>query len=195
MLRKSVGSLMLLASVYASAGENYYQNAWDAKGLLALEGGFGVANAKQTQSIEGGVYVQRSQNEAAGSAGFKLGGESEYYRLFLSARYHEVENFDYVATVGGEMQYLIRAGENFNLFLGINGGMMSSQTTLGANEYSINNPYAGGDVGVNIDITDSFGLELGARVNSTFTKSDNPANVAYLAEGYASLVFKFTGQY
>ena len=195
MLRKSVGSLMLLASVYASAGENYFQNAWDAKGLLALEGGFGVAHAKQTQDIEGGVYVQNSKNEGAFAGGLKLGGESEFYRLFISARYHGVKNFDYVATVGGEIQYLIRAGENFNIFMGINGGMMSSQATLGTNEYSVNNPYAGGDVGVNIDVTDNFGIELGARVNSTFTNSDNPANVAYLAEGYGSLVFKFTGAY
>ena len=195
MLRKSVGSLMLLAGVYASAGENYFQTAWDAKGLIALEGGAGVANVKQTQDITGGVYVQNSSNEAVVSAGLKLGGESENYRLFVSARYHNVQDFDYVATVGGELQYLIRAGESFNVFLGLNGGMMSSQRTIGTDEYSINNPYAGADAGINIDITEHFGIELGARINSTFTNSDNPANIAYLAEGYGSLVFKFTGAY
>jgi len=195
MLRKSVGSLMLLASVYASAGENYFQNAWDAKGLLALEGGFGIANAKQTEPAVDSVHILNSANETAVSGGLKLGGESQYYRLFVSARYHEVKNFDYVTTVGGEIQYLIRAGENFNIFLGINGGMMSSQKTTGEFEDSINNPYAGGDVGVNIDVTENFGIELGARVNSTFTDSSNPANIAYLAEGYGSLVFKFTGAY
>ncbi|MCK5666624.1 MAG: hypothetical protein KAI17_24210 [Thiotrichaceae bacterium] len=197
MLRKSVGSLMLLASVYASAGENYFQNSWDAKGLLALEGGFGIGSVKQTQNdpATGALFVLNSTNEAAISGGFKLGGESEHYRLFLSARYHEVQDFDSVVTAGAELQYLIRAGENFNIFLGVNGGMMASQKTIGALEYSTDNAYAGVDAGVNIDITENFGLELGARLNNTFDDSDNPANIAYLAEGYASLVFKFTGDY
>ena len=196
MLRKSVGSLMLLASVYASAGENYFQNAWDAKGLIALEGAVGTGQTKLTQpAVGGGDFVVTSESNTAVGAGFKLGGESEFYRLFLSGRYHEVDNYDSVVTLGMEMQYLIRAGENFNVFLGINGGVMNSQATVGAIEYSASNPYAGADAGVNIDIIDNFGVEVGVRMNKSLSGSDEIGSVDNLIEGYASLVFKFTGAY
>lgn len=196
MLRKSVGALILLASVTASAGENYFQTAWDAKGLLALEGAFGQAQTKQVQDNPGGGdYVLETQTDGAGAGGLKLGGESEDYRLFLSGRYHVVPDYDYVATVGAELQYLIRGGENFNIFLGINGGMMRSQATANDVEYTVTNPYFGGDAGVNIDITQNFGLELGARINQALGDNKEPASIDYLAEGYVSLVFKFTGAY
>lgn len=194
-MKKALGSVLLLASVYAAAGENYFQTAWDAKGLLALEGGFGQANPKETQDINGGQYVINDSKVSSFSGGLKLGGESEDYRLFISARYHEVEDFDYAATAGAEIQYLIRAGENFNVFLGLNGGVMKSQKTVGPNEYTTSNPYVGGDAGVNIDITNNFGVELGARVNKAIVDSSNVATIDYIAEGYASLVIKFTGAY
>ncbi len=195
MIRKSIGSLMLLASVYASAGENYFQNAWDAKGLIALEGAVGQAQTKLTQDAGAGDYVVTNESVNAYGAGLKLGGESENYRLFLSARYHDVENYDYVTTVGLEMQYLIRAGEHFNIFLGVNGGGMAAQTTVGAIEYATTNPYAGGDVGVNIDIVENFGIELGVRGNKTFGDTAKIGTIDYLVEAYGSLVFKFTGTY
>ena len=195
MLRKTVGSLMLLAGVYASAGENYFQTAWDAKGLLALEGAFGQAKSKQVQDVPGGSYVLHSKTDTIGAGGLKLGGESEDYRLFLSGRFHAVPDYDSVTTLGLEMQYLMRAGENFNVFLGINAGSMWSQLTAGSTEYSTRSTYAGGDAGVNIDITQNFGVELGARLNKSLSNSDNPASIDYLAEAYMSLVLKFTGAY
>ncbi|MDA3946587.1 MAG: hypothetical protein PF439_07915 [Helicobacteraceae bacterium] len=196
MLRKSVGSLMLLASVYASAGENYFANEWDAKGLLALEGFGGTAQTKLTQDYPGGGdYVIQSKSGTSVGGGLKLGGESKNYRLFLSARYHEVEDYDYVSTIGVEVQYLIRAGEHFNIFLGLNGGGMGTQTTINSVEYSTKNPYAGGDAGVNIDIVENLGVELGLRYNKAFYDSSEIGAVDYLAEAYASIVFKFTGDY
>ncbi len=195
-MKKVLGSVLLLTSVYATASENYYQNAWDAKGLVALEGAFGVAETKLTQeNPTGGDYIIKKESGSSFAGGLKLGGESEDYRFFMSARYHEVEDYDYVTTIGAEMQYLIRAGEHFNIFLGLNGGGMGSQTTIGAVEYSMWNPYVGADAGVNIDIVENFGLEFGIRFNKAFSDSQDVGAVDYLAEGYVSLVFKFTGQY
>lgn len=195
-MKKVLGSVLLLTSVYATAGENYYQNAWDAKGLLALESGFGVAQTKLTEpNPAGGDHVIVNESKSAFSGGLKLGGESESYRLFISARYHEVEDYDYVYTAGAELQYLIRAGEHFNIFMGLNGGMMGSQATVGTTEYSVTNPYAGGDAGVNIDVVDNFGIELGLRMNKNLGETNEKGSVDYLAEGYVSLVFKFTGDY
>ena len=186
---------MLLAGVYASAGENYFQTAWDAKGLLALEGAFGQAQTKLVQDNPGAGDLVDTETDGVAAGGFKLGGESENYRLFLSGRYHVVPDYDYVATVGAELQYLIRSGENFNIFFGVNGGMMRSQATDNNIEYTVTNSYLGGDVGVNFDISQNFGLELGARLNQSLGDKKEPASIDYLAEGYVSLVFKFTGDY
>ncbi len=193
-MKKILGSVLLLTSVYASAGENYFQNAWDAKGLMAIEGSFGSAQSKLTQPVAGGDRVLSSENNTAVGAGFKLGGESEYYRLFLSGRYHAVDGYDSVTTLGMEMQYLIRAGENFNIFLGVNGGLMGARTS-GVTEYSTSNPYAGVDAGANIDIVENFGVEFGVRVNKSLGDTDKVGSIDNLIEGYASLVFKFTGTY
>lgn len=195
-MKKVIGSVLLLTSVYATAGENYFQNAWDAKGLLALEGAFGTGQTKQTQDIPaGGSHVITNESGSAFGGGLKLGGESESYRFFISGRYHAVKDYDYVYTAGAEMQYLIRAGEHFNIFLGVNGGMMGTQATFGATEYTTTNPYAGADAGVNLDIVENFGLELGVRLNKNLGDTNKVASIDYLAEGYVSLVFKFTGEY
>jgi len=195
-MKKILGSALLLTSVLATAGENYYQNAWDAKGLLAIEGAFGSAQTKLTEpNPSGGDHIINNEGNSAVGAAFKLGGESESYRLFMSARYHNVENYDYVATAGMELQYLLRFTEHFNIFLGVNGGMMGSQATIGSTEYSVINPYAGVDAGLNIDIVENFGVEVGVRMNKAFADSSEIGAVDYIAEGYASLVFKFTGNY
>ena len=72
---------------------------------------------------------------------------------------------------------------------------MRSQATDNNIEYTVTNSYLGGDVGVNFDISQNFGLELGARLNQSLGDNKEPASIDYLAEGYVSLVFKFTGDY
>jgi len=195
-MKKIVSSILLLSSVYASAGENYFQNEWDAKGLIGLEGSLGSTQMKQTEeNPNGGEHVIVSDKKTAFAGGLKLGGESEHYRLFLSGRYHGVTDFDSVLTLGAEMQYLIRAGEHFNIFMGVNGGQMVSQMTVGTIQYTANNTYAGGDAGINIDVFDNFGIELGVRGMKTLGDTSDVGSISFIVEGYASLVFKFTGSY
>ncbi len=195
-MKKILGSVLLLTSVYATAGENYFQNEWDAKGLIAFEGAGGMAQVKQTEdNPSGGQHVILSEKKSGGAVGFKLGGESEDYRVFLSGRYHAIADYDSVVTVGGEIQYLIRAGEHFNIFMGLNGGQLIAQTTQGNIQYSYNSLYAGGDAGVNLDLIDNFGLELGARAMKSLSGTSDVGAISFIAEGYVSLVFKFTGDY
>ena len=195
-MKKILSSVLLLSSVYVSAGENYFQNEWDAKGLLGLEGAMGVSQVKQTEPVAaGGVHVIETAKKTTASGGFKLGGESEHYRLFISGRYHGVEDFDSVVTLGGELQYLIRAGEHFNIFMGLNGGQLMAQATEGTIQYTFDSPYVGGDVGVNIDVLENFGLEIGARGMKTMEDSSEPGAISFLMEAYFSLIFKFTGNY
>ena len=195
-MKKLIGSALLLTSVYATAGENYFQNEWDAKGLIGLEGAIGMTQVKLTEeNPTGGKHVIQSEKKSTFAGGLKLGGESENYRLFLSGRYHEAKDFDSVLTVGAELQYLIRAGEHFNIFMGINGGQLMAYSTVGSTQYKYDSAYAGGDAGVNIDIFENFGLELGARGMKTLSESSDNGGISFLLEAYASLVFKFTGNY
>jgi hypothetical protein len=191
LLRKAVGSLLLLAGVTASA-ENFFQDEWDAKGLIGLELGGGVANVKQLTTNDA---VITDETEAIGSFGLKFGGESENYRAFLEARFIGEADYDYIGTVGASLQYLIRTGENFNIFMGVNGGQLYSRATENDIEYTHSNPYLGADAGVNLDFTDNLGLELGARFQKVLTNNSEPFMIDYLAQGYASLIFKFTGDY
>jgi hypothetical protein len=191
LLRKAVGSLLLLAGVTASA-ENFFQDEWDAKGLIGLELGGGVVNVKQVMSND---IVVSDDTEGMGSFGLKFGGESENYRAFLEARFIGEADYDYIGTVGASIQYLIRTGETFNIFMGINGGQLYSRATENDIEYTNSDPYLGVDAGVNFDFTENLGLELGARFQKVLTSNDDPFMVDYIAQGYAGIIFKFTGDY
>ncbi|MEN8147308.1 MAG: hypothetical protein ABFR02_06795 [Campylobacterota bacterium] len=199
MLKKVLSAAVLLAAVNASAGENYFANEWDAKGLIALEGSGGSMNliAKDATTI------YNTETVAAGSMSLKLGGESKHYRLFLAGTYYQLDDSTIITdstaySLGLQVDYLIRAGEHFNIFMGLNGGLMHTNfeyDILGVTTYDSNtDAYYGGQAGVNIDIFDSLGVEFGVRGKSVATADDVYA-IDNMYEGYASIVFKFTGDY
>ncbi len=203
MLKKVLSSAILLAAVNASAGENYFDNEWDAKGLIAIEGAGGSANLiKNDTSVTPSVAT--TDSTSSGALSLKLGGESKHYRLFLAGTYYMLDAPSGVdeasaASLGLQIDYLIRAGEHFNIFMGLNGGYMftdfevdvgKDQTTSETNS----DAYAGAQVGVNIDIIDSLGVELGGRYKHVYS-GNNVAAIDNMYEGYAAIVFKFTGDY
>lgn len=206
MLKKVLSSVILLAAVNASAGENYFSDEWDAKGLLAIGGSGGSMNlSNRTTDNNGFNEVLKSDNSGFSSATFKLGGESKNYRLFVDGTYYifsAPETTKSTAlSLGVQIDYLIRAGEHFNFFIGLNGGGIYSEfqnedDSDPARTYYVDSKdgYAGAQAGVNIDITDNLGVELGGRAKHVFTSQDQYV-IENLYEGYASLVFKFTGEY
>ncbi len=200
MLKKVLSSAILLAAVNASAGENYFANEWDAKGLIAIEGAGGSMNLIQKDA----TTIQTTESTGAGSLSLKLGGESRFYRLFLAGTYYLLDAPDTssssAASLGLQVDYLIRAGEHFNIFMGLNGGAIYSDfeyagVTPGTKDYTTNtDAYAGAQAGVNIDIIDNLGIELGIRGKHVFS-ADDVYTIDNMYEGYASIVFKFTGEY
>jgi hypothetical protein len=200
MLKKVLSSAILLAAMNASAGENYFANEWDAKGLIAIEGAGGSINliAKDATTIT------TSESTSAGAVSLKLGGESRHYRLFLAGTYYLLDapntSKSTAASLGLQIDYLIRAGEHFNIFMGLNGGGIYSDfeydgVVAGTTDYTTNtDAYAGAQVGVNIDIVDNLGIELGVRGKHVFA-ADDVYTIDNMYEGYASIVFKFTGEY
>jgi hypothetical protein len=200
MLKKIISSVVLLAAVNVYAqSENYFASEWDAKGLLAIEGAGGTMNL----TSESNSTILNDDDKAHGAVSLKLGGESKNYRLFLVGTYYifDADNStdSTAASLGLQVDYLIRAGEHFNVFLGLNGGGIRTDikqdTVVGTISNVETNAYAGGQAGINIDIIDNLGLEFGARVKHVFTGSDHPYTIENIYEGYGSIVFKFTGDY
>ena len=206
MLKKVLSSVILLAAVNASAGENYFSDEWDAKGLIAIGGSGGsMSLTNKTTDNNGFTEIVKSDNSGFSSATFKMGGESKHYRLFVDGTYYIFSAPDTTEStaisLGVQMDYLIRAGEHFNIFMGLNGGgiyseFQSEDNSTPAKTYSVDSKdaYAGAQLGVNIDIIDNLGIELGGRVKHVFTSEDQYV-IENLYEGYATLVFKFTGEY
>ena len=205
MMKKVLSSVILLAAVNASAGENYFSNEWDAKGLIAIGGSGGSMSLANKMEDSNGYKLVSSENSSFSSATFKMGGESKDYRLFLDGTYYmfDAENTtsSTAYSLGIQIDYLVRAGEHFNIFMGLNGGGMYTEfqaedASTPAQTYYVDgkNAYAGAQLGVNIDIIDSLGIELGGRFKHVFT-GNNQYAIENLYEGYATLVFKFTGEY
>ncbi len=201
MMKKVLSSALLLASVTVSAGENYFSNEWDAKGLIAIEGSGGSLSLKNQNAST----IALDDSTGAGSVALKLGGESKFYRLFLEGRYYMLNASDYdsskAASLGVQIDYLIRAGEHFNIFMGLNGGGIYSKfqkdaitATTPSVQHTNKDGYIGAQAGVNIDIIDNLGIELGARTKYIFAADDVVA-ISNAYEGYAAIVFKFTGEY
>ena len=199
MLKKVLSAAVLLAAVNASASENYFANEWDAKGLIALEGSGGSMNLIEKDP----TTIYDSETVAAGSVSLKLGGESKHYRLFLAGTYYQLDDSTRITdstafSLGLQVDYLIRAGEHFNIFMGLNGGLMNTNfeyDVAGVTTYDNNtDAYYGAQAGVNIDIIDTLGVELGVRGKYVATAND-VYTIDNMYEGYASIVFKFTGEY
>ena len=206
MLKKVLSSVILLAAVNASAGENYFSDEWDAKGLLAIGGSGGsMSLSNRSEDSNGFNEVLKSDNSGFSSATFKLGGESKNYRLFIDGTYYIFSapetTKSTAVSLGVQVDYLIRAGEHFNIFIGLNGGGIYSEfqnedSSVPARTYYVDSKdaYAGAQAGVNIDIIDNLGIELGGRAKHVFTSQDQYV-IDNLYEGYATLVFKFTDEY
>ncbi len=197
MLKKVLSSAILLAAMNASAGENYFANEWDAKGLVAIEG----AGGSMTMATQNLTSIAAEDSTGAGSVALKLGGESKYYRLFVDGRYYMLDASGFesskAASLGMQIDYLIRAGEHFNIFMGLNGGGIFSEfqdTSVPSVKHTNKDGYLGAQAGVNIDIIENLGVEVGARAKYVFAEDDVYA-ISNIYEGYAAIVFKFTGEY
>lgn len=160
--------------------------------LLGFEGGYSSFDVEK--NVAGSAAEIKKYQ--FGHGGMKIGAQTDNYRLFLSGRYFNLEDFDYANTMGVEAQYLFNFASFANFYLGVNGGIanMRFAPTGESTSRTISDPYIGGDAGFNIHLGDSADFEFGARVmsiqaenvqGSTTYKFDS------IVSGYASIIFKY----
>lgn len=156
--------------------------------------------------IEGGVtqinYDVSNKNKTftntVGNIGFKLGAESQNYRIFLTANYYTKPNssYDYIGTYGGELDYLLNVSPKMNIYIGANAGIanMKFKVKDEIGSRTISNPYYGPDAGVNFHVNKLIDLELGTRLmllDATNTKNGVTYTFNDFITGYASIIFKY----
>lgn len=189
MLRKLVLPAMLFIGMGLEANESSFDMG-DSKGLIGIELGYMGTNYQEDtgrKDINDNPIINKKTTSSP-SIGLKLGGETKHYRLFLEGRIWSTDDYNNGSAVGGALQYLIPVAETANLFLGINAGAVNVVNA----EWD---PYAGGDAGVNINFSDSYGLEIGGRYSAVDVSSDAYGKVNALYQGYVTAIFKFSGDY
>ncbi len=180
--------------------------------LLALSLQAGDWNTQSLVGIEGGVNsfdlssnAGLSDSQSPASFGLKIGAEGQTYRIFLSGRTYSVsDQFDYANSFGAELQYIFRFTSNFNLFAGVNVGIMNMEFDDAQGQVrEISQGYAGGDIGVNFSLNHNFDVELGMRYmnlnaentryvdDGTGTKTPYTYDIDNMVNTYVSLIYKF----
>jgi len=170
---------------------------WSTQSLVAVEGG---VNSFDLNNNIGNP----SDSQSPASMGLKIGAEARTYRIFLSGRTYSVsDQFDYANSFGAELQYIFRFSSNFNIFAGLNAGIMNMEfdDTLGQVR-EISQGYIGGDIGVNFSLNHNFDIELGVRymnLNADNTLYDDSTgesraytyDIDSMVNTYVSLIYKF----
>jgi len=181
-----LGVALTATSLFADISNYEFQT----KSLVGIEGGlnsvdyvYNSANSPQTTTLS--------------SAGLKIGAETRDFRVFLSARYlfDTGNDYDYIVTYGGEVQYKFNAFEFLNFYIGLNTGVANIRFTPPVGTYrTITSPYFGGDIGTNIHLGNSTDLEIGARTMS-IQETNTIDGIDYrfndIITGYVSVIFKW----
>ena len=180
---KKVVFASLLSSSMLMAESSTYQS------LVGFEGGYGAI------SVENDASPAYRKALKLKHAGFKLGAQSDDYRVFISGRYYDGKDFDNMNTIGAEIQHMFNVSNDMNLFIGLNAGLASIKY-IDRNDVTrtVSDPYFGGDAGANIHVNELVDLELGVRfVNLQLenTISNITYNFDDIFSGYASIIFKY----
>ncbi len=171
---------------------------WKTQSLVAVEGGVSSFDLNNNIGLP-------SDSQSPASIGLKIGAEAQTYRIFLGGRTYSVsDQFDYANSFGAELQYLFRFSSHFNLFAGINVGIINMEFDDSAGQVrEISQGYAGGDIGVNFSLNHNFDIEAGVRYmnfnaentryvdDGTGTKIPYTYDIDNIVTTYVSLIYKF----
>jgi len=171
---------------------------WKTQSLVAVEGGISSFDLNNNTGAP-------SDSQSPASIGLKIGAEAQTYRIFLGGRTYGVnDQFDYANSFGASLQYLFRFSTHFNIFAGINGGVINMEfdDSLGQVR-SVSQGYVGGDLGANFSLNHNFDIEVGVRYmnlnaeNTRYVDDGTGAKTPYtydidnMVTTYVSLVYKF----
>lgn len=153
------------------------------KGLIGVQLGY-INTTYNVPAVDGGG----TKHVDSPSIGLKFGAEGDFYRVFIDTNYWYTDEYASAMTVGLAIQYLVRPAKFFNIFMGLNGGLVNTQGNKDTN------PYYGADLGVNFDIGEKFALEIGGRACAV-DSNDKEGTIDDFYQGYVSAIFKFTPPY
>ncbi len=185
LIKVVLASLLLSSSLMAGL-------EYDSKPNSLI--GFEVGSASMDVSSDEDSYDKILD---AMNYGFKIGAQTDNYRLFLSYRFYAGDDVENLTTMGAELQYMVDVASFMNVFIGVNAGVVDIEFKDAATPRLtrvVSQQYLGGDVGFNFHIGENFDFELGARMMSiqadhlldskTYTFGD-------IVTGYGSLIYKF----
>ncbi len=188
-MKKILIASLLVSSLMAADKSPY---SFETFSLVGIEGGYSSLDVdKQTA----GAIASTTKEHSFGHGGFKIGAQSENYRLFLSGRYYDAQEFDYMTTLGAELQYMFNFSSLANFYLGVNTGLANIRF-VDENSISrtISDSYVGADAGFNFHLGESVDFELGARVinfQAENTINGETYNFDNMITGYASVILKY----
>ncbi len=185
-LRKIVLAAMMTVAPLAASEYTFQTHS-----LLGIEGSYSET------SVDVITGTPETHDEDAASLGFKIGAQSENYRVFLGARAYDAENLSYLNTYGAEIQYLFNFSKFANFYLGGSGGLAKYKVPHydGYSAVAADSMYYGGDAGFNIHATELIDLEIGARVISIQDGDVVQGTKVYefdrIVSAYASVIIKW----
>ncbi|OIP54582.1 MAG: hypothetical protein AUK54_05955 [Helicobacteraceae bacterium CG2_30_36_10] len=179
----------LISSLVASDTSEYLVDTYS---LVGLEGGYSSLDVERQTA---GIAISATKQHNFGHGGFKIGAQGENYRLFLSGRYYNAKDFDYMTTMGAELQYMFNFSSFSNFFLGVNTGLANIRFVDDSSiSRTISDTYVGADAGFNFHLAKSVDFEIGARVMN-MQAENTISGVTYtfdnMLSGYASIIFKY----
>ena len=176
---KIIITLLILSTSAFSA------STLNTKSLVAIEGSYNSFNISEDGA--------ESEKIIHGGFGVKIGSQTDNYRLFLSARNKAIPDYNYAYTLGAEIQYLMNFSSVANIFIGVNSGYFHLKID---DESELNTKYIGGDIGLNLHLSEKADLEIGTRTiklddslhlsNGVIHEFDNITSV------YVSFIFKYS---
>jgi hypothetical protein len=177
-------------------GASLYTNAqaldWDSQSLVGVEFGYGSMDVE-------GEFSKESKNPIL--AGVKLGSKNKNFRLYLSANYLNISDFDFSMMYGADVQYLFPLTREFDVYVGLNGGVINlsfdpsrydSLATAGGRD--ILQYYAGADVGMDYIFSKEWSAELGLRylyLDIAHTKFNETYKIDSMTQLYMGLIYRY----
>lgn len=192
-MKKILLSTLLPLSLFATNEAALLKDSKD-KSLIAFEGGYANIALNKTTTPNKDLSTQPLYGA------FKIGAQSEHYRLYFSANYFHVKEYDYANSLGAEFHYLQPLNNTFGLFFGLNSSLINLRADSDEGKREFSTLAIGGDVGLDVDISKLITFQfatrytpinvVNTRLNTTKTQEIN-YSLDSMLNLYMTLAFKF----